>query len=134
MLKRFMFLTALGCAIGFFAAICVAEDRGQVQDRERQQVQTSDQERLQDQDMYGWQLMTPQEREEHRKKMRSLKTYEERETYRLEHHMEMQERAREQGIILPGMPQPQGGGTGYKGGGMGPHDGMGGGGGGRGRR
>ena len=69
---------------------------------------------------YGWQLMTEDEMTEHRNIMRSFKTEEEREAYRLEHHKLMQERAKEQGITLPDTPQQRGKG-------MGPGGGMGGG-------
>lgn len=61
-----------------------------------------------DDTVYGWQLMTEQERMEHREKMKSLKTREEREAYRLEHHMRMQERAKEKGVTLPDKPEPRG--------------------------
>jgi uncharacterized membrane protein len=60
-----------------------------------------------------------------------MKTEQERETYRLEHHKQMQERAKAQGKTLPDMP-PQGHGAGM-GPGMGPGGGMGGGTGGGGR-
>ena len=53
--------------------------------------------------VYGSQFMTQQERIEHRTKMQSMKTMEERERYRMEHHMKMQERAEEQGVTLPDM-------------------------------
>jgi len=69
---------------------------------------------------YGWQLMTEDEITEHRSKMRSFKTEEEREAYRLEHHKLMQERAKELGVTLPDTPQQRGKG-------MGPGGGMGGG-------
>ncbi len=59
--------------------------------------------------------MTPEEMAEHRAKMRSLQTNEEREAYRLEHHQMMQERAREQGVTLPDEPPT----AGRQGGGMG---------------
>lgn len=58
--------------------------------------------------IYGWQLMTEQERIEHRNKMRSLKTKQEREAYRIEHHKRMQERARERGVTLPDTSQQRG--------------------------
>lgn len=58
--------------------------------------------------IYGSRLMTPQERLEYRNKMRSLKTPEERQALRLEHHQAMQARARERGITLPDAP-PAGG-------------------------
>ena len=61
--------------------------------------------------IYGSQLMTPQERTEYRAKMRSLKTKEEREALRMEHHQQMQERAKTMGKTLPDMPMAQGGGA-----------------------
>ncbi|MDH5360992.1 MAG: hypothetical protein OEX03_10535 [Gammaproteobacteria bacterium] len=54
-----------------------------------------------DETVYGWQLMSEQERNEHREKMQSMRTEQEREAYRMEHHKMMQERATEQGINLP---------------------------------
>ncbi len=75
---------------------------------------------------YGSQLMTRQEQMEYRNQMRSMKTQEERNAFRLEHHQRMQERARERGLTLPDAPPVIGGGMGPgMGGGMGP--GMGGG-------
>ena len=62
--------------------------------------------------VYGWQLMTQQERNEYRAKMQTLKTAEERERYRLEHHKMMQERAKERGVTLPEVPGPHGKGMG----------------------
>ena len=62
--------------------------------------------------VYGWQLMTQQERNEYRTKMRTLKTAEERERYRMEHHKMMQERAKERGVTLPEVPGPHGKGMG----------------------
>ena len=71
--------------------------------------------------VYGSQLMTEQERTEHREKMQSLKTQEERERYRMEHHKKMQERATQQGVTLPDTPQQRGMGMGPgEGSGMGP--------------
>lgn len=70
--------------------------------------------------IYGHQLMTEQERMEHRQKMRSFKTEQEREAYRMEHHKRMQERAKAQGVTLPEEPMPRG-----KGMGMGQGKGMG---------
>lgn len=78
--------------------------------------------------IYGSQLMTREERIEHRNKMRSLRTAEEREQYRLEHHAKMQERAREKGVTLPDPPSGRGMRRGMgPGGGMGPGMGPGGG-------
>lgn len=78
--------------------------------------------------IYGSQLMTNQERIEHRTKMQAAKTAEEREQVRQQHHEQMQLRAKEQGVTLPDTPPAQGGGQGRgmgPGGGMGPGAGMG---------
>lgn len=70
--------------------------------------------------MYGYQLMTEQERAEHRATMRSFNTEAEREAYRRQHHEMMQERAKAQGVTLPDEPMPRGQGRGmgqgYRGG------------------
>ncbi|MGB4064004.1 MAG: hypothetical protein WBK19_09285 [Azonexus sp.] len=87
-----------------------------------------------DETVYGSQMMTNQERIEHRTKINAAKTAQEREQVRLEHHEKMQLRAKERGVTLPDTPPAQGAGMRQgmgQGGGMG---GMGGGmGGGRGR-
>ncbi|MBS4095956.1 MAG: hypothetical protein KGZ83_03850 [Sulfuricella sp.] len=75
--------------------------------------------------IYGSQLMTKQERAEHRTKMRAAKTPEEREQIRKEQHQLMQERAKERGVTLPAEPPVGGGGMGPGGGMMGPGGGMG---------
>lgn len=80
--------------------------------------------------VYGSQLMTREERAEYRAKMRSMKTREEREAFRMEHHQKMQERAKAQGKTLPDMPPAQGGGMMKPCSGPGPCGGMGPGGGG----
>jgi uncharacterized membrane protein YgcG len=87
-----------------------------------------------DQPIYGSQMMTNQERMEHRTKMNATKTTQEREQVRLEHHEQMQLRAKERGVTLPDTPPTQGGGMRQgmgPGGGMGSGGGMGGGGRGR---
>jgi hypothetical protein len=87
--------------------------------------------------VYGSQLMTKQERIEYRAKMRSLKTQDERDAFRLEHHTLMQERATAKGVTLPNTPAAGAGmNPGMKRGageGMGSGTGMGSGQGGRGR-
>lgn len=54
--------------------------------------------------VYGWQLMTEQERAEHRQRMRDAATAQERERLRREHHERMQQRAAERGVSLPEEP------------------------------
>ena len=73
--------------------------------------------------IYGRELMTEQERIEHRMKLRALKTEQEREAYRMEHHEQMQKRAQEQGKVLPAQPREYG--QPGRGQGMGPRDGTG---------
>lgn len=69
------------------------------------------------QQVYGWQLMSQQERNEYQEKMRHMKTNEERERFRMEHHEMMRKRAEERGMKLPDKPMHDMG--------SGPHDGMG---------
>lgn len=96
MIKKLVMYTILACAIGLSANQVMAADEP----------------------IYGSQLMTEQERVEHRNQMRNMKTEAEREAYRMEHHKRMQERAQAQGITLPDEPMQRGKG-------MGPQDGMG---------
>jgi hypothetical protein len=109
MFKRTLTLSAFAAVFSLSAAYVVAAD--QPQGGQQEQVQ---------QQVYGSQLMTPQERAEYRAKMRSLKTPEEREAFRQEHHRLMQERAGERGLTLPDIPPARGGGMGPGGGMMGP--------------
>ena len=62
--------------------------------------------------IYGSQLMTQQERLEYQQRIRSAKSQAERQRIRSEHHTQMQERAREKGVTLPGMGPGQGMGRG----------------------
>jgi hypothetical protein len=84
--------------------------RGDVQrDRLYDQDRLRDRDRLQDRDtIYGSQLMTPAERNTYRNKMRNLRTVQEREAFRTQHHQEMQQRAQERGLRLPDSPPAQG--------------------------
>jgi hypothetical protein len=98
-------LLIAGVAIGTYTPPAMAAEKTQA--REQEQV-------------YGYELMTEQERAEHRTRIRSLKTEQEREQFRLEHHKKMQERAKERGVTLPDEPLPRGKGLGGgQGGGMG---------------
>ncbi|MDD5401052.1 MAG: hypothetical protein PHQ93_07680 [Sulfurimonas sp.] len=88
-------------------------------DQNQSQKTTQEQEQI-----YGSQIMTQQERIEHLDKMRAAKTLEEREKIRKEHHELMKERAKAKGITLPDEPPARGMGVG-PGGGMGPGGGRG---------
>ena len=106
--------------------VSVAADQAQAQQKTQDKAQKPEV-------IYGSQLMTREERAEYRAKMRSLKTKEERDALRMEHHQKMQERAKSMGKTLPDMPPAQGGGMMMKpcsgagpcGGGMGPGGGAG---------
>lgn len=66
--------------------------------------------------IFGSKLMTNEERDQYRERMRAAQTIEERERIRREHHQAMRERARAQGISLPDDPPARGGGYGSNGG------------------
>lgn len=93
-------------SLPLFAAIAVENE--QLEQKEQAQVQ---------QQVYGWQLMTEEERAQHREKMRSATSAEEREAYRQEHHKLMQARAEAKGLTLPDQPRQRGYGRGCRGGG-----------------
>jgi len=60
------------------------------QDKDQDRVQLRDQDQI-----YGSQRMTQQERDEYRNRTGAMKTEQEREAYRLEHRIRMQERERD---------------------------------------
>jgi len=53
------------------------------------------------QNTYGWQLMTAEERTEHQAKLRSFTEYSACKEYVDAHHTKMEERAKEKGITTP---------------------------------
>jgi len=110
-----MLMLSLGTALGISAQ---AAEQAQSQSRDQTSTTQQTQER---ESVYGYELMTPQERTEYHDRMRAAKTEQERETLRLEHHRQMQARAKAQGKTLPDMPPAD------RGPGMGPGMGPGGG-------
>jgi hypothetical protein len=56
-------------------------------------------------DTAGWALMTPKEREAHRQRMASFKSYEECKAYIDHHHEEMAARAKDAGRTMPAQPR-----------------------------
>jgi hypothetical protein len=110
----------LGSTLLAFSGFAVAADQDQQRDQTRDQVRDQSREQV----IYGYQLMTQQEREQYQQQMRNAKTAEERERLRNEHHEKMQARAQERGVMLPDMPPKRGGGM-NQGNGMGPGSGMG---------
>lgn len=93
------------------AGTLFAADKDQDRDKDKTQLMDRDQDKVSAQDkmIYGWQLMSVEERRQHRAKMQSFATAQEREAYRKQHHEEMQARARERGVTLPDMPMRSGG-------------------------
>lgn len=53
----------------------------------------------------GWSLMTPQERTEHRDRMRAMTRLDECRAYQAEHHEQMVARAKERGVTPPAGPR-----------------------------
>ena len=99
MMNKPLIVTALAVSLSVPAGFALAADQQQI---------------------YGSQLMTQQERNEYRAKLRAAKTIEERERIRNEHHKLMKERAKARGVTLPDEPPARGGVKGSGGGGMGP--------------
>ncbi|MBK5207650.1 MAG: hypothetical protein JJD98_20340 [Polaromonas sp.] len=114
-------LGAAAMVIAVAATGVATSAAAQDKDQERDRVQLRDQDRI-----FGSQLMTQQERIEYANRMRSMKSEQEREAFRLEHHKQMQDRARARGVTLPDEPpQVPGRAMGGPGAGMGPGGGMG---------
>lgn len=105
-----------------------AEERQQIQQEQHERMRSRAEERglsmpndppadgglkTQKQDrVYGSQLMTQQEREEFRNKMRSANSAEERQQIQQEHHERMKLRAKERGLNMPDNPPADGMGMG----------------------
>lgn len=53
----------------------------------------------------GWAMMTQQERNEHRERMRSMTSYEACKTYHEQHHEQMAARAKERGAQMMAQPR-----------------------------
>lgn len=53
-----------------------------------------------EQNVYGWQLMTPDERLEHQRHLRRFETYADCQAYQLAHHARLEARARGRGVVL----------------------------------
>ena len=78
--------------------------KDQDQDRLHDQDQLQDRDRLHDQDgqsIYGAELMTSAEVDAYMNQIRSLQTVQERNAFRNQHRIEMQQRARERGVSIP---------------------------------
>jgi hypothetical protein len=120
MKRSLIYAAVLAALLPAMATVTYAADQDQTRDQDRLQTpdQTRDQDRLQDKDqiqdkqIYGSQLMTTQERDEYRNRMRTAKTAQEQEQIRNEHHKQMQTRAKDRGVTLPATPPARGMGAG----------------------
>jgi hypothetical protein len=121
--RKFSYALALAVLMPAMGFTAQAADQAQTRDQARPQAR--DQTQFRDQDIYGYQMMTPQERDEHRAKLRAAKTNEEREQIRREQHDQMVTRAKERGLQIPDEP-PRGAGGRAPGTGAGPGMGQGG--------
>ena len=113
-------MLAMATALGLAPLSVMPAQADEAQNQIQNQVETQTQTRTETQNVYGWQLMTPGERESYMAQMRNAKTQQERDQIRNAHHYEMQQRAKEQGVSLPDMPMGPGAGKG-----MGQGQGMG---------
>jgi len=113
MLQRLLLSLIVAGVLLAGSGLAVAADPQPAQER----AQVTEQEQI-----YGSQLMTPEERADFSARMRAATTEEERERIRREHHDQIKERAKQQGVTLPEEPPERGMGRG-----MGPGGGMGGG-------
>lgn len=92
--------------------VALAQNQDRARDTTRAQQPAMNQERI-----FGSQMMTSQERNEYRERMRAARTEQEREQIRQEHHERMLVRAKEHGVTLPEQPPMRGRGMGPGGGG-----------------
>ncbi|HEX9661760.1 MAG TPA: hypothetical protein VGB27_05700 [Candidatus Binatia bacterium] len=112
-MKRTLIYSAVIAAMfPTLASLAIAADKGG--DQGNQQLQEQ---------IYGLQLMSQQERIDYRAQMKAAKTDEERAKLRQAHHAQMQARAEKQGVTLPDEPPASGMGPGK---GAGTGSGMGG--------
>lgn len=66
-----------------------------LQEMEGEQFRHEERERV-----FGWELMSAEERRAHRQTMRSFRTAKERDAYRRQHHARMKKRAEEAGLKI----------------------------------
>jgi len=100
MIKRSLMVSVVATILSLQADFVLAADQLPV----RKQAQIQQQEQI-----FGTQLMTQQERNEYRAKMGDAKNDKEREQIRSKHHKLMMIRAKARGVILPDEPPVRGG-------------------------
>lgn len=76
------------------------QDRRPAAEKDRQQDKAKDQDQQKDRDIYGHQLMTEQERNDYRERLKNAETNQERQQIIAEHREKMQGRAKANGVDL----------------------------------
>jgi hypothetical protein len=98
MLKKITIMLTVSCLLAGLSGVAMAQEVDPV-------IPHGSLVTLQDlQDIYGWQIMTQQERDQFRADMLNAKTKEELQTICREHRRKMQLRAQEMGVVLPEKP------------------------------
>lgn len=116
--------TALSLLVALSLLLATASAPAQDRDRERPRASDPDRglrsdpdrpsARARHGDIYGYEMMSSEEREAYRARMRAARSAEERERIRAEHRARMQARARERGVSPP--EESRSGGPGLRGG------------------
>jgi hypothetical protein len=91
MIKRATAVLAILCLIGLTSTAALAVDK--MSGQQKSQTHKTD-------SIYGHELMTPEQRTDYRNKLRSLKTDQERNAYRMEHQKRIHKLAKAKGIPL----------------------------------
>ncbi|MDY0276382.1 MAG: hypothetical protein RBR42_13305 [Desulfomicrobium sp.] len=91
-MKRLLLVSTLVPTLLLGAGFALAVEQNATQPRAMTQTQEQ---------VYGSQLMTQQERTEYHAKMRAAQTTADKEQLRMEHHESMTERAKARGVTLP---------------------------------
>ncbi|HEY9095478.1 MAG TPA: hypothetical protein VIN35_07035 [Hydrogenophaga sp.] len=102
LIKAFIVAASLA---GMGVGTAIAQNPLKTQDQLRTQDKDmdKDQDHLRDQDrlnIYGYELMTDQERNAYQERMRAAKTLQERDSIRAEHRVQMDARAKERGATI----------------------------------
>ena len=92
-MKKTLILSVVAATLALSSGLVMSEDSEMSADRPETQQQ-----------VHGRQLMTQQEREEFRNKMRSASSAEERQQIQQEQHERMKSRAKERGLSMPDNP------------------------------
>ena len=98
MLKKITFMLTVSCLLAGLSGVAMAQEEELV-------IPHGSLVTLQDlQELYGWQIMTEQERNQLRTAMLNAKTQEELQIICREHKRKMRLRAHEMGVVLPEKP------------------------------